>query len=114
MKVLNAISLNMLDPAATGFKIVDRLTVIEQDIGYNADGLDVVHWNHIESCIGHEDLCKVVHARYGVKIPFNRVSNTLSPGERVLVVQYKGPRLPEGSTKLPEGSTIDFLVVDVL
>jgi hypothetical protein len=32
-------------------------------------------------------------------------------GEGVLVAQYRGPRLPEGATELPEGATIEWYVV---
>jgi hypothetical protein len=38
---------------------------------------------------------------------------SLVPGDRVLVGQYSGTRLPEGATTLPEGATIRWLVVSV-
>lgn len=46
-----------------------------------------------------------------MEVPVNRASYTLVPGEKLLVAQYKGPRLPEGATKLPEGATIEFYLV---
>ena len=113
MKVLNSVSLNMLAEGASGFRITSKLDVIEQDIGY-ANGLDMVHWNHIDSYIGHQDLCDVIAHRYGVKLACNRASASLEKGEKVLVIQYLGQRLPEGSKELPEGSTINFLIVEVL
>jgi hypothetical protein len=43
----------------------------------------------------------------------NRANVSLAAGDRVLVGQYSGPRLPEGTTTLPEGATIKWLVVTV-
>jgi len=37
-----------------------------------------------------------------------RRSVTFTPGDVALVAQYRGPRLPEGATELPEGAMIQF------
>ncbi|MCX7928938.1 MAG: hypothetical protein N2558_04655, partial [Patescibacteria group bacterium] len=58
----------------------------------------------LKSYIGHEDLCKIL----GVK--FNRETLTLRSGQGFLVAQYTGPRLPEGTTQLPEGAKITYYI----
>ena len=54
-------------------------------------------------------LCKeAVAAMLGFEVAFNRTSLTLHEGDIVYVAQYVGPRLPEGTTTLPENSEIKF------
>ena len=103
MKVLNAISLNMLAEGASGFKVKHELDP-NQDLDYS----------ELVSYIGHKDLCTMIKARYGITLPLNRCSNKLHKEEYVIVFQYKGPRLPEGATTLPEGASLKCLLVEVL
>lgn len=63
------------------------------------------------SVIGHADTAKVVSGILGREIPANRVNVTLNEGDALYVAQYKGPRLEEGATKLPEGATLEFIEV---
>lgn len=63
--------------------------------------------DHI-SCIGHEDTASILSAMLDIPIPFNRQSILLVPGDELLVAQYSGPRLPEGTKTLPEGAKIKF------
>jgi hypothetical protein len=114
MKILNSVSLNMLADNAVGFKIIDRLTSIEQDVGYNANGLDLMHFGFASSFIGHQDLVNLVNAKFGIGLVANRATVALNKGEKALVIQYKGERLPEGSKTLPQGATLDFLIVEVM
>ncbi len=65
----------------------------------------------VESAIGHSDTARVVSGILGWEIPVNRVNVTLRAEEVLYVVQYKGPRLPEGATTLPEGASLYFLAV---
>jgi hypothetical protein len=60
------------------------------------------------SAVGHPDTAKVMG------VSFNRISLSLKSGDLVLVGQYKGPRLPEGATTLPEGATIQWMIVDII
>lgn len=92
MKLLNALSLNMLP--CDGEIYVETL-----DNGF----LDRYGRDGIESCIGHADTARVL----GVKM--NR-ENFQFPaiGGQAVVAQYTGPRLPEGATQLPEGAKISF------
>ena len=60
------------------------------------------------SAIGHPDTARVL----GVEP--NRVSVKLHPGEKALVAQLQGGRLPEGATKLPDGFHFRYYLVEVV
>ena len=57
------------------------------------------------SIVGHADTARLL----GVEC--NRQSVLLRPPDELLVAQYIGPRLPEGSTELPEGARIEWVRV---
>lgn len=67
----------------------------------------------LESVIGHADTARIVSDILGVELPANRATVKLQPGEKMIVAQYSGPRLPEGATTLPEGAKIEFVLVEV-
>lgn len=67
-----------------------------------------------ESYIGHPDLATIIGNTIGVDIPSNRSSLTLTEDDVLIVAQYRGPRLPEGATKLPENATIEFWKVMIV
>ena len=60
------------------------------------------------SIVGHADVAAVLSDLLGYKVPVNRVTVSLQPGDVLFVGQYCGPRLPEGATKLPEGAVIKW------
>lgn len=97
----NSFSLNMLNS-------YDRL------VGRNINVTEVLpkHIPHeLISVVGHADTAKIFSELLGREIPFNRVSVTLYKGDTLYVGQYSGPRLPEGTTTLPEGATVTWLKV---
>ena len=95
MKLLNAFSLNMLRlPAIVKFTVAEK-----------PSKCDLVA---MESCIGHHDTAALVG------VITNRVTVELAVGERFLLAQYIGPRLPEGTTTLPDGARIEFIAGEVL
>lgn len=57
------------------------------------------------SIVGHADTAALLG------VTCNRQSVTLQPGDVLIVAQYVGPRLPEGTTTLPEGARFDFVRV---
>jgi len=61
----------------------------------------------LTSAIGHPDTASVL----GVKT--NRINVTLERGDVMYVAQLQGGRLPEGSTKLPEGFSFKFFKVTI-
>jgi hypothetical protein len=65
----------------------------------------------LESAIGHADTARIVSGMLGVELPANGQSVKLARGEKMIVAQYTGPRLPEGATALPAGAEIEFVLV---
>ena len=57
------------------------------------------------SAVGHADTAALI----GVEC--NRISLTLTQSDWLYVAQYKGPRLPEGTTTLPEGASFSWVSI---
>lgn len=106
MIITNAFSLNMLDANGTVHVEVTRLSRIEEV-------LIILLESGYTSAIGHADTAVVFASVLGVAVPFNRATVTLNRGDEAIVGQYRGPRLPEGATSLPEGASIEWLHVSV-
>lgn len=105
MKVLNAFSIQML-PNVGSANI--RITDVTEE------ALSGAYINkHLESFLGHEDSARIISQQLRKELPVNRTQSTLAKGEQALVAQYIGPRLPEGSTTLPEGAQIKYFLVEV-
>lgn len=106
--VTNAFSLNML--AVNSASTAVQVHPISKARARQA--LDA--YEETSSAVGHADTAKVFSAELGVEIPFVRSTIQLWPDDdRLLVGQYKGPRLPEGATTLPEGATIEWFIIEV-
>lgn len=104
MFLLNSFSLNMLvDMTATV-----RFTEIDETS--TAAALAQSEWT---SAVGHADTAAILSNVLGLPVPCNRVTVTLKAGDRAIVGQYKGPRLAEGATELPEGAEIKWVTVEV-
>ena len=103
MKLLNAFSLNMLPPFEGEVVIKIRKLTLEEARTLLAGGFT--------SAVGHEDTARLLTGLLGVEVPFNRTTVTLNPGDQAIVAQYRGPRLPEGATQLPEGASFEFFLV---
>ena len=63
------------------------------------------------SAVGHQSTADVFSSELGVPVPMQRTTVSLKGGDRLIVGQYRGPRLEEGVTSLPEGATIQWLLV---
>lgn len=59
-----------------------------------------------ESAVGHADTAALFSNVLGVPIEHARKTVSLSPGDTVVVGQYRGPRLPEGVIELPPNAEI--------
>jgi len=69
----------------------------------------------ITSAIGHADTAGLVSGLVGFEIPMNRTSvPPFEIGRVDYLALYQGPRLPEGSTTLPEGATVNFYRLAVM
>ncbi len=102
MKLLNAFSLNMVPVFPTDIHIEEIPLTQAQELATD-----------LESAVGHADTAAVFSSVLGTSVATNRANVSLSQGETVLVGQYRGPRLPEGCKTLPEGATIQWLLVTV-
>lgn len=101
--LLNALSLNMVAHREGAF----RWRAISPEMAR------VVLARGFESAVGHEDLARLLKELLRLPVPVNRATVILEPGNRAVVAQYKGSRLPEGATALPEGAEIAFYLVEV-
>ncbi|MEM4360018.1 MAG: DUF1874 domain-containing protein [Candidatus Bilamarchaeaceae archaeon] len=103
MKILNSISINMLPPGTGACTMkIQAISLEEARSLISAKA---------ESYIGHEDLCRILKGM-GLDVPFNRANFVAKDGDVALVVQYRGPRLPEGATRLPAGASLEFYIVE--
>lgn len=102
----NAFSLNMLAIDCQ----LDIATLAVDDVRLILDQFPWV------SAIGHADTAAMVGNLLELRreVTCNRVTVSIKPGDVVIVAQYTGPRLPEGTTVLPEGSQIVFKRVVVM
>jgi len=118
MHLVNAFSLNMLD--GDNFTITIRKLTRDEARGLLApDGhLDP----KVAVAIGHTDTARIVGTLLGlpeediarmVGVAQTRPTVKMAPGDRAVVAQYIGPRLPEGATTLPEGARIEFFLVEI-
>jgi len=108
MKIIltNAFSINML-PCNANLKFTKI-----------ANPADLINRNWLtENAIGHADTDRVVRHQLhmdGAEVPEGKRSNVVFPtpeADALLVAQYRGPRLPEGATELPQGATLEFWLV---
>ena len=116
MYVINAFSANMLAefPVSVSFTEITAEQAALELACIEADG------DSWESAVGHTDTAAVFSAVLssarqggGIKVDTRRATVTLNRGDKALLGQYIGPRLPEGATVLPEGATIKWLLVEV-
>ena len=94
----NAFSMNMV--SVEDFTLIRARKVTPADVPQNAI-----------SAIGHADTARVVSGILGYEVPANRMNVSLEKDDVLFVAQYKGPRLPEGATQLPDGATLEFLEI---
>jgi hypothetical protein len=70
--------------------------------------------NGFISAIGHQDTANILTNLLGIAVFVNRVNVVLDNDTTLIVAQYKGPRLAEGTTTLPEGAKIEFYKVKLV
>lgn len=125
MKLLNSISLNMLPQTGAYLKYtpvrgfpLTRVNESELNSRTHIRGCEVPV--DYDCCIGHQDLCNILTTMVRERCPdfagyeAERKTVQLTTGEKALVAQYVGERLPEGATKLPQGAKISFFWVEVI
>lgn len=103
MKLLNAFSLNMV-ASPQGTLVWSELSLDEAQTALAAG---------FESAVGHESTAAVFGQQLGLEVPARRATISLTSGDVAIVGQYRGPRLEEGVTTLPEGATIVWLRIEI-
>ena len=68
----------------------------------------IISWEEFDEIISHDFVNFMGHAdvAHMVGLEPNRISISAESGDRIVFAQYRGPRLPEGTTELPEGAEI--------
>ena len=101
--ITNAFSLNMLESLNA---VVTSTEIYAREAARL--GKDAV------SIVGHPDTAAVMASVLGIPVVANRATVLLKPHDELIVGQYRGPRLPEGVSTLPEGARIDWARVRIL
>jgi len=102
--ITNAFSLNMIEESLDYGEIV--FAVVEDPVEFIRE--TEARLGKAVSAVGHADTAAVFAGILGTEVQAARTSVILTPSDVLLVGQYKGPRLPEGSTELPAGSKITW------
>lgn len=112
--ITNAFSLSML--AGDNLWMDDRLAVrrLSDEEARQLLSVCAEAGYRIVSGVGHADTARIFSNTLGTEVPMNRINIDLSGLDLLLVGQYSGPRLPEGTTELPEGATIRWFTVQVV
>lgn len=110
--LLNSFSLNMLEDMNATISCTE-ISVQEARIALLLLAEEAGEADLIRSAVGHADTAADFSQVLGLPVPCNRATVTLKVGDKAIVGQYKGPRLPEGATELPEGAEIRWVVVEI-
>jgi hypothetical protein len=110
MYLTNAFSINMLEGnAKVTFTKIEDTAYVAKILAMSMDN------NNLTGAIGHASTAEVVNAALGLDIVHSRCNvvfkETDSWLDSLMVAQYRGPRLEEGTTTLPEGATIEWWLV---
>ena len=112
MILLNSFSANMLAefPVSVKFTEIDATSArLNLMLAAEKDG----EADFIRSAVGHGDTAAVLQTELKIPVPCNRETVTLRAGDCAVIGQYSGPRLPEGTTTLPTGASIKWILVEV-
>ena len=105
--IANAFSLNML-PLEGGITNLRVCPASQEFIRQ-----EIAEASSFSSIVGHADTAAVFSDILGLDVPCCRATFTLEEDHILFVGQYKGPRLPEGATSLPEGSRVEWAMVTI-
>lgn len=104
MLICNAFSLNMLRVLNVNVAIRPLAVGDVQDFA-DSEGL--------KSAVGHPDTAALFSVILGIEVLPNRQNLALGPNDRLIVGQYRGPRLEAGATELPVGATIEWCLIAI-
>ena len=103
--IANAFSLNMLDLEVG----ITNLQVCPTSPEFIREEVEAA--GGFTSVVGHADTAAIFSSLLGLNVPCNRATFRMEEGTTLFVGQYKGPRLPEGATSLPEGAAVEWAMV---
>lgn len=69
--------------------------------------------NDIHSCIGHQNMAKILSHDLGIDIDCDPQKISLNFGEQIVLGQYHGPPLDHNANVLPEGGYIIYSTIMV-
>ena len=98
----NAFSLNMLDTTEPCSVMIQPLSL---------EAVSKMISEGFTSAIGHASTAAVLTDMLSVGVAMQRTTVKLDLATKLIVAQFKGERLAEGSTTLPAGATIEWLLV---
>lgn len=101
--LLNAFSVNQLAEFPAGVRIA-RVTL---------DEARCLAARGVRSAVGHDSTAAMFSDQLGFGVPVSRSTIALEGGDRALLGQYRGPRLPEGVTTLPDGCAIEWFLITI-
>lgn len=101
--LVNSFSINMI---RDDVRIIERTHMDVEDVQNEIKNSTII------SAVGHHDLTVILSDIVGEAIEFNRQTLSLGIGDRLIVAQYRGVRLPEGCTVLPNNSQIKFYLLE--
>lgn len=105
MKYLsNAFSAGMLKSLNANLRLTEIAVEKVSDLYASGDYISVV---------GHQDTANLFSEQLGIPVIFNRATVKLDAGDQLILGQYIGPRLPEGTTVLPEGARIVWAILEI-
>lgn len=105
-KLVTAVSPNMLkDKERDSFKL-NKVSVGRVSRSFKE--------GHLTSAVGHPSTAGVLSDLLGTEVVSKRETLSFEAGDRAVLCQYQGPRLPEGAKELPGGATLTFYEVRVI
>ena len=102
--ITNAFSLNMLAVLSASIRCVEISA---------AQAAEIIMTENVDSAVGHIDTADLFASELGIQVAPKRSTVTLVAGDEIIVGQYSGPRLPEGTIILPEGATLKWVLVTI-
>lgn len=103
--ICNAFSLNMLKDLSVARKVY--VQPVSDPVAFLAE--EEERGAVVTSAVGHADTAALFAGILQREVPAVRSTVLIDNQTMLLVGQYKGPRLPEGTTVLPEGATVEWV-----
>jgi hypothetical protein len=97
----------------SGFELKVRPVTDNQAQGLARAVLDQYAHRAAGSCIGYRNTAAVLSDALGVDVPWSRAPVALEVGDSVLLCHLSGERLPEFADSLPEGTHLQYFVLEM-